>query len=293
MELDFGVVVHGGAGTGEDLSDGCRSGCLTAFRILEEGGTALDAVTEACRVLEDDGRFNAGIGSVLRIDGRTIEMDAAVMDSGGNLGMVVNIRGVRNPVTVALGVTRTPHVALAGRGAEAFAEKIGAAPFTGISEKAAERHERVRALMKEGRLGELNPLWKGIGQSFFEGLSCDTIGAVAVDRKGIFAVGTSTGGALPMLVGRVGDTPMIGCGFYSGPSGAVAATGIGEEIIRRMLAKKVYDGFGSDGEVFSACKNGVGLFPQDIPVGLIGITGKGYGVSSNRSMAHYVMVKER
>ena len=95
-----------------------------------------------------------------------------------------------------------------------------------------------------------------------------------------------------MMVGRVGDTPMIGCGFYAGPAGAVAATGIGEEIIRRMLAKKVYDGFGEDGDVQSECRDGIGLFAADIPVGLIGISGEGYAVSSNRPMAHHAMVRE-
>jgi beta-aspartyl-peptidase (threonine type) len=293
MELDYGVVVHGGAGSPEDFSDGCESACLAAFRILEGGGAALDAVTEACRLLEDDGRFNAGTGSVLRIDGRTVEMDAAVMDSVGHLGMVMNIRGIKNPVTVARGVTRSPHVALAGKGAEAYAAKIGVAALHEVSDQALKRHEKVSALMKEGRLGEINPLWKDIGPSFFEGLSCDTIGAVAVDRNGVFAVAASTGGAVPMLVGRVGDTPMIGCGFYAGPAGAVAATGIGEEIIRRMLAKKVYDALREDGDVPVACRDGIGLFAAGIPVGLIGITREGYAVSSNRPMAHHAMVRER
>ena len=293
MGLDFGIVVHGGVGSPEDLSDGCQSACLAAFRILEGGGPALDAVVEACRVLEDDGRFNAGSGSVLRIDGKTVEMDAAVMDSAGNLGMVINIRGVKNPVAVARGVTMTPHVALAGRGAEAFAKKIGVAALHEVSAQALKRHEKVSALLKEGRLGEINPLWKDIGPSFFDGLSCDTIGAVAVDGDGVFAVAASTGGAVPMLVGRVGDTPMIGCGFFAGPAGAVAATGIGEEIIRRMLAKKVYDGFCENGDVQSECRDGIGLFAADIPVGLIGISGKGHAVSSNRPMAHYAMVRER
>jgi beta-aspartyl-peptidase (threonine type) len=293
MQTAFGVVVHGGAGMPEDLSDGCKSACLAAFGILERGGRALDAVVEACRVLEDDGRFNAGTGSVLRIDGTTVEMDAAVMDSRGNLGMVMSVRNAKNPVTVARAVSQTPHVALAGGGADAYAEKIGAAPFPGASPEAVRRHERISVLMKEGRLGEVNPLWKEIGPSFIEGLSCDTVGAVAVDRDGVFAVAASTGGAVPMLVGRVGDTPLIGCGFYAGPAGAVAATGIGEEIIRRMLAKEVYDAVAGSGDVNAACDYGISLFRPEIPVGLIGISERGYGVSSNRPMAHYAMVRER
>jgi beta-aspartyl-peptidase (threonine type) len=293
MELAFGVVVHGGAGTSEDLSDGCMAACMAAFGILKGGGQALDAAVEACRLLEDDGRFNAGSGSVLRIDGTTVETDAGVMDSAGNLGMVMNLRNVRNPVTVARAVTRTPHVALAGRGAETFAEKIGSAPFPGVSARAVERHERIRTLLKEGRLGEVNPLWKDVGPSFFEGLSCDTVGAIAVDEDGVFAVAASTGGAVPMLVGRVGDTPMVGCGFYAGPAGAVAATGIGEEIIRRLLAKEVYDAVSGGTDIAAACSRAISVFSPAVPAGLIGISKKGYAVSSNRPMAHYAMVKER
>lgn len=293
MGATFGVVVHGGAGTSEDLSDGCKAACQAAFRILEGGGKALDAVVEACRLLEDDGRYNAGSGSVLRIDGVTVEMDAGVMDSAGNLGMVMNLRNVRNPAAVASAITRTPHVALAGRGAEAFAIKIGSAPFPGASGAAVERHKKIRLLLGEGRLGEANPLWKDIGPSFFKGLSCDTVGAVAADVNGVFAVAASTGGAVPMLVGRVGDTPMIGCGFYAGQAGAFAATGIGEEIIRRMLAREVYDAVAGGGDVDAACRSAISVFRQELPAGLIGISKRGYAVSSNRPMAHCAMVRER
>ncbi len=261
MDIAFGVVVHGGAGTPETLSDGCKEACRVAFDILGAGGQALEAVVEACRIMEDDGRFNAGSGSVLRLDGKTVEMDAGVMDSAGKLGMVMNMRGFRNPVKAARAA-------------------------------AVERHEKICALLKEGRLGELNPLWGDIDSSFFEGLSCDTVGAVAVDQRGVFAAAASTGGATPMLVGRVGDTPMIGCGFYAGPAGAFAATGIGEEIIRRMLAKEVYDRLARGDDLLSACRGGTGLFPENIPVGLIGISPGGYAASANRPMAHHAMVRE-
>ena len=292
MDIAFGVVVHGGAGTPETLSDGCTEACRVAFDILGAGGQALEAVVEACRIMEDDGRFNAGSGSVLRLDGKTVEMDAGVMDSAGKLGMVMNMRGFRNPVKAARAVAETPHVAFAGRGAETLAAKRGIPPFPGVSAAAVERHEKICALLKEGRLGELNPLWGDIDSSFFEGLSCDTVGAVAVDQRGVFAAAASTGGATPMLVGRVGDTPMIGCGFYAGPAGAFAATGIGEEIIRRMLAKEVYDRLARGDDLLSACRGGTGLFPENIPVGLIGISPGGYAASANRPMAHHAMVRE-
>jgi L-asparaginase/beta-aspartyl-peptidase (threonine type) len=290
--ISFGVIVHGGVGSPGEVSDGCSAACETAFRMIEAGQSALDAVTEATRLMEDDGRFNAGRGSALRLDGKTVEMDAAVMDSMGNIGSVINVRNVRNPVLVARAVVDTPHVALAGRGAEEFALRLGFQPFFEISERSRKKYEKNRKLMDEGKIGQVNPLWKGIDASFLKKFSSDTVGSAALDRNGIFAVAASTGGASPMMVGRVGDTPMPGCGFYAGPAGAVAATGVGEEIIKQMLAKNVYDLMGREMALQETAEKCVRLFPAEIKVGIISITRKGYGISANDSMAHYAMVRE-
>lgn len=290
--IEYGVVTHGGVGTDEGLSDGCKAACESAFRMLEGGKASIDAVVEACMMLEDDGRFNAGSGSALRIDGETVEMDAAVMDSAGNIGAVINIRNVKNPVAVARALTATPHIALAGTGAGAFARRIGAEPFPGVSAKSFERFQETMRLLKEGRIEEINPRWKDADRFYTDKISSDTIGAVALDRRGTFAVAASTGGASPMMVGRVGDTPMIGCGYYAGPAGAFAATGIGEEIIKRMLAKTAYDFLDGGEDVGSAGRKGIGLFEREMPAGLIGISVKGFAVCANRSMAHHAMVRE-
>jgi L-asparaginase/beta-aspartyl-peptidase (threonine type) len=298
----YGVAAHGGVGSPAAFADGCKTACESAFSLLEDGKSALDAVVEAVRILEDDGRFNAGSGSVLRLDGRTVEMDAGVMDSSGAVGMAISIRGVRNPVLVARAIMLTPHVALSGQGATSFARKQGFPPFHKVSPYALERHKRVRQLIKERRLGEENPRWQGYDVeslwnfedvSYKDAFCCDTVGAVAVDRRGNMAVANSTGGSSPMMLGRVGDSPLIGCGFYAGPAGAVAVTGIGEEIIRRMLAKTVYDGVFQGEEMKDACEKGARIFPAEIAVGVIGISQDGYAVESNREMAHYVMLKER
>jgi L-asparaginase/beta-aspartyl-peptidase (threonine type) len=237
----------------------------------------------------------------LRLDGKKIEMDAAVMDSGNTVGAVISIRDVKNPVLIARAVTGTPHVALAGRGATAFARRRGFPPFHHISPRALERYEKVRQLIKEGQLGEENPLWQGYDieslwnsedVSYPDILSGDTVGVVTLDTQGNMAVATSTGGASPMMVGRVGDTPMIGCGFYAGSACAVAATGVGEEIIRRMLAKTVYDMVLGGDDIKTACEKSLGMFPRNIAVGLIGISGTGYAVISNRTMASYALVRE-
>jgi L-asparaginase/beta-aspartyl-peptidase (threonine type) len=297
----FGAVVHGGAGSSSEFSDGCENACQAAFGLLKEGKTALDAAVEAVRILEDDGRFNAGRGSVLRLDGKTVEMDAAVMDSADALGVVMAIRHVKNPVLVAREVISTPHVALAGPGAGAFAKRRGFKPFHQVSSSALERHERLKQLIKEGRLGEEDPRWRGYdvqslwnsGAASYEDIfSSDTVGAVALDRQGNMAVATSTGGASPMMVGRVGDTPMIGCGFYAGSACAVAVTGIGEEIMKRMPAKTVYDMVLDGEDIKSACAKGIAMFPAEIAAGIIGISTTGHAVASNREMANYVMVEE-
>jgi len=120
---------------------------------------------------------------------------------------------------------------------------------------------------------------------------CDTIGVVAMDKDGNTAAACSTGGISPMMLGRVGDVPMIGCGFFAGGAGAIAATGIGEEIIKRMLAKTVYDMILNSGDIRTACKKGISMFPDEVAVGLIGITRAGYAVASNREMAHYALIK--
>ena len=136
-------------------------------------------------------------------------------------------------------------------------------------------------MKKAVEAGEFDVFWKKYAS--------DTVGAVAVDRNGVFAVATSTGGAAPMMVGRVGDTPMIGCGFYTGEHGAVAVTGLGEEIIKRMSAKAVYDLL--PGQTESACQKGLELFSSR--TGIIAISIDGYAAVSNRGMASWAIVKDK
>lgn len=279
--IEYGIVVHGGAGTPEDFSDGCRKACESGFSMLESGYPSIDAVVEAARILEDDERFNAGFGSALRIDGKTIEMDAALMDSQGNIGIVINIRHVKNPILLARAVLDTPHVALAGRGAEQFAKGTGFKPFYRISEESVRKYNKMEKVHKDGSVS--NASWKKF--------SSDTVGVVALDRNGVFSVATSTGGAPPMLVGRVGDTPMIGCGFYTGEYGAVAVTGLGEEIIKRMTAKVIYDLLIKGEDTQAACMKGLEFFPPMIRTGAIAISKESHAAVSNKGMSSWALVK--
>ena len=295
--LSYGIVVHGGVGSPLRFSDGCKRACSAAFALLKRGSGALEAVVEAARLLENDGRFNAGSGSTLRLDGKTVEMDAGLMDSVGHLGIAISIRTVRNPILLARAIMETPHVALSGQGAELFAKRRGLEAFDKPSKLSRRRHASLLRKIREGGLGELDPRWKdcdleslwNFESSYSSILGADTIGAVALDKGGNLAVANSTGGASPMLLGRVGDSPMIGCGFYAGPEASVACTGIGEEIIKKMLAKSVHDSIAQGTTVKESCTNGLRPFPGTVPTGIIAIAKTGCAVISNRPMAHYAL----
>jgi L-asparaginase/beta-aspartyl-peptidase (threonine type) len=298
--IEYGIVVHGGAGSSKILSGGCRKACESGFRLLESGKDAIDAVTEAVTIMEDDGRFNAGSGSLLRLDGKTVEMDASVMDSTGRIGAVIGVKDVKNPIQAARAVTRTPHIVLSGQGADIFAKLCGLPRFDRVSPRALMRHRELLRLVTNGKLRTRDKRWNSLDlkkmwnfeRPYEEVFAADTVGAVAIDKAGHLGVASSTGGASPMMLGRVGDTPLPGCGFYAGSAAVVAATGIGEEIIRKMLAKTVYDMVVAGKYITAACEDGVNLFPRAIPIGIIGMSAHGYAIRANRKMAGYSIIKE-
>ena len=292
--INHGILVHGGVGSPTAWKDGCEDAAARGLERLKTGAGALDAAVEAATRLENDGRYNAGSGSSLRLDGSTIEMDAAVMDAKAGIGCVAAIRRVKNPVLVAREVMNSPHILLCGEGAVGFARACGFEDYYQPSPHAREVYEEIRKALTDGRFEEMRAAWRSFDlrrhwnfpvsyEKVFAG--CDTVGAVALDASGNLAVACSTGGASPMLHGRVGDTPMVGCGFYAGPAAAVATTGIGEEIIRRMLARAVYDWISQGEEVKRACDRAVAALPKEIPVGVIAIARRGSAVSANRDMA--------
>jgi L-asparaginase/beta-aspartyl-peptidase (threonine type) len=289
------VVVHGGAGAGRELDDGCMSAASAAKDELSKGRGAFEAAIAAVVVMEDDGRFNAGCGAALGLDGSTVETDASVMDTRGRLGAVSCLRGAKNPVLVARDVTHTPHCLLSGEGAERFARAMGHEYFREINEKVRREH---RAMLD--KLASEQPAMPGVDNArfarywnypcgrTFKTSTCDTVGAVVRDADGHFAVAGSTGGSAPSLLGRVGDTPMVGCGFYAGPAGAVAATGVGEYIIRTMLASTVYQWIASGMPLDAALRRGVELIPAEVDIGLIAVSGAEAGAFSNAAMPHAV-----
>lgn len=286
------VVTHGGAGAAMEDRDGCVAAADAGLTILNGGGDALAAAVAAVCVLEDDPRFNAGTGSVLRMDGVTIEMDAAVMDSRGRLGAVAGLRRVRHPVQVAAAVAGTPHWLLCGEGALSFARHIGAGDHDPVTPQALRKHQ---AMLE--RLGRGERLIPGEDNADFDkywnyptplavrpGEPCDTVGAVVRDATGNFAVAGSTGGCAPALMGRVGDTPIIGAGFYAGPAGAVAVTGIGEHIVRHLLAHAVHGWLADGMDLNAALQRALALFDPAIDIGLIAVSATDSGACSNRDM---------
>jgi isoaspartyl peptidase/L-asparaginase-like protein (Ntn-hydrolase superfamily) len=294
------VCTHGGAGAAPALIDGPQRAAERGLEALRNGADALEAVIAATVDLEDDPRFNAGTGSNLRLDGETIEMDAAVMTSDGLSGAVANLRGVRNPVRVAAAVrARTPHLLLAGDGALAFARRLGFEPWDPTTDRARRRLLDARRGLRGERRddGELvrwrdrdvRALWNfdlpcTLDDPEHDPRLGDTVGAVARDADGRYAAASSTGGTLVMLRGRIGDSPLIGCGLYAGPHGAVTATGVGEEIVRRFLSLRVYEALAAGVPVEEACRRGVALFPDDVAVGVIAVAADGGAAASNRPM---------
>ena len=246
---NFTIVIHGGAGTilkknmTPDLEkiylQGLQDAIDAGYGILKNGGSALNAVKASVVVLEDNVLFNAGCGSVFNSEGEQ-EMDAAIMD-GSNLmaGAVTGVRNIRNPIELAMEVMlKSNHVILAGKGANDFASEHGIKMEPDQYFFSQYRHDQ----------------WKKLSAS--EGYALDhsvindsaeeqknkfgTVGAVACDINGNLAAATSTGGMTNKKFGRIGDTPLIGCGTYANnESCAISATGHGEPFIRAVAAHDV------------------------------------------------------
>lgn len=259
--MPIALIVHGGAwAIPDDEAEAHRAGCRAAreagWRVLEQGGSALDAVETAIRLMEDDPAFDAGVGSVLNRDG-AVELDAAIME-GARLrcGAVAAVRRVRNPITLARRVLESQSVLLAAEGAERFAEASGV-PLCDPAELVVER-ERAR-WVEFARRSDFR------AQDAFVARPGDTVGAVALDRQGRLAAGASTGGTANKPPGRVGDTPLIGCGLYADDQiGGCASTGWGESLIKVVLAKTAIDLLGANGDPMAAARAAIDRLAQRV-----------------------------
>jgi beta-aspartyl-peptidase (threonine type) len=217
-------ILHGGAGAPSvdlrtDRERGLRRAFEAAWALLQQNGSAIDAVIQATVELEDDPVFNAGVGSCLNRDGE-VEVDASLMEGTTfQAGAVGAVKNTRNPILLAKAVMDDRrHVFLCGEGAGHFARQRGLS-VASRDELVTERQwQRWRATQSKGEAG--------------------TVGAVALDRAGHLAAATSTGGILHKLPGRIGDSAVIGAGTYADDTcGAGSATGDGEAIIRATLTR--------------------------------------------------------
>lgn len=279
------LLTHCGAGSDRSVQDAADAAGRVGLEILRHGGRALDAVVEAVVVLEDDPRLNAGTGSRMRTDGR-IQMDAAVMDWNLEAGAVAAIERVKNPIRVAKDVLATPHILFVGSDAVAFARAHGHREYDPATPESRRKLKESLRQIREGRVPRYYRKFKSLEVH-------DTVGAVARDRRGHCAAAVSTGGTSFMLPGRVGDSPILGSGLYAGPHGAVCATGIGEEIMKRVLSKYVYDQMASGRSPQTAVDRGLLLFPRDVSVGIIAVGRRGAGEACDRDMAYYSSAEGR
>jgi beta-aspartyl-peptidase (threonine type) len=240
------LIVHGGAGADpqegrEELREGIRQAVQAGWDALEAGGSSLDAVEAAVRVLEDHPRFNAGRGSVLTSAG-TVEMDASIME-GNELrnGAVGSVTAIRHPISLARRILESGrHALFVGAGAVERARAFGIPPCDPAELITERQQKRLRAVQ------------------------AGTVGAVAMDRRGVIAAATSTGGMAGKLPGRVGDSALIGCGTYAESNlGGVSCTGDGEAIIRVVLARRALETLKSVDDPGQACRVAVDVLVEE------------------------------
>jgi L-asparaginase / beta-aspartyl-peptidase len=306
------AMAHCGSGTPPAEGGGCAGAVEAALAALERGIDPLDAAVAGVIPLEDDPRYNAGIGANVRLDGHTVQMDAAVADSKGRYGAVAAIEKVRNPVLVARAVADTPHRLFAGEGATALARKLGHAEFDVTTPETIEQSRKMMARLVAAD-PKLPRSWRGFdwrrfwnfdtpppegaaagtpaapdakgapGDAKAERSNTDTVGVVVRSADGRFAGALSTGGWTLMLDGRIGDTPLPGAGLYVGPAGAVAGTGRGEKIIDVALARTVYGWLEQGVPAAEAARRGVELLGGE--GGLIVMTATESAGAAGRVMA--------
>ncbi len=240
--INYGLVVHGGAGyiykgrytkeQEEEYKAKLEEALNVGLEILANGGSSVDAVEKVINVLEDSPLFNAGKGAVMTSE-KTCELDASIMDGKTiNAGAVAGVKRVKNPISLARKVMEvSPHVMLAGRGAEAFAEEMGFELVDNsyfYTDKRLKEIERMHKEKEQALLNEYNDYKFG------------TVGCVALDKEGNLAAGTSTGGMANKKFGRIGDSPIIGAGTYANNNTcAVSATGHGEFFIRNVVTHDI------------------------------------------------------
>ena len=248
MQNNFGIVIHGGAGTilKENMSDSLenaykeklKEAITVGYLVLKNGGSAIEAVSTTINVMEDSPLFNAGKGAVFTHE-ETNEMDASIMDGATlNAGAVAGVSRIKNPINLALVVMKdSPHVMLSGKGAEVFAQEKG---FLLVDSSYFYTENRYKSLQKVKQQEKEKTASIPFEDPFIKNPKFGTVGCVALDKSGNLAAGTSTGGMTNKRWNRIGDGPIIGAGTYANNATcAVSSTGWGEYFIRAVVAHDI------------------------------------------------------
>lgn len=234
------IIVHGGAGDyapDETQERGVTAAVEAAWDILDTGGSAVDAVEAAIVIMEDNPIFRAGLGSSLTFDGE-VETDASIMQNDFSCGAVAALTAAVNPIRVArLIMDRTDHVMLVGSGADEFARRMGVKAVDLRTEERLALHAKLRSQFAAGEDLKFMPKLHELAGD----MELGTVGAAALDEDGRIAAGSSTGGMMMKLPGRVGDSAVIGAGTYANSFGGASATGHGEPIIQHVFSKVAVD----------------------------------------------------
>jgi beta-aspartyl-peptidase (threonine type) len=240
--MPMALLVHGGAGAiplehRARAHAGCQAAASLGWSHLQQGRSALDAVMYAVQAMEDNPDYNAGTGSCLTLDGN-IEMDAGIMDGHSlQVGSVAGLELLKNPILVARRVLESPHVFLISRGAQYFALSQGF-PLCSRSDLLTDAQYQ-KWLSTHEQSNHLHPTLDAFTNTSVEAdKKHGTVGAVALDSHGHLAAATSTGGMLNKHAGRVGDSPLVGCGFYADQYAAVSCTGLGEDFVRLLIGQR-------------------------------------------------------
>ncbi len=243
---NFGIVIHGGAGTilKENMTDSLenaykaklKEAISAGYEILKNGGTSLDAVTHTINIMEDSPLFNSGKGAVFTHNG-TNELDASIMDGATlNAGAVSGVRHIKNPINLARDVMeKSEHVMLYGEGAEEFAQSLGYTMMDTSYFYTQNRYESLQKILQKEKAGNEKKI--SFEDPYIKNSKFGTVGCAALDKSGNLAAGTSTGGMTNKRWKRIGDSPIIGAGTYANNATcAVSSTGWGEFFIRSVVA---------------------------------------------------------
>ena len=248
------ILVHGGAWNSEPLLDNIWQTATerSCANVKLQGRSALDVVEEAVALQELEDCLDAGIGSVVQLDGR-IRMDAGICDSEGRYGAVLQIEQIATPIKVARRILDIGyHSILSGDGAQSFAKEEGFPLVSPYTPEAMEDFFKTRRQLPELNYKALTVDIEGTNKK-----RLSTVGAVAIDERGKLAAACSTGGLGYGYPGRVGDTAILGAGVYCSPHVAVACTGEGDKLMRRLTARRVEDGFLKHGSLQKAADEAV------------------------------------